>query len=166
MHAGEELDMGCGTQLNIERGVVAIHSETHPDAVNSIFYTIRRGAHRQWIQAIIDSGAATSSALRVAAEEYEGSNYHSFVQDLRDAAEKQRCNLSSSRKRQLLRIFYQGPTAIRLALAQQSILPVEIERMLQLSPEAACGLTHLLLGLKVTGTYGEADTDVDNEEEP
>ena len=165
LHAGEELDMGCGTQLNLDRGVLATDCESHAEAVKSVFYNVRFAAHVQWIQAIIDSGAATSSALHVAAENYEAGNFHSFVETLRSAAAKQRCKLSSSRKRQLLSIFYQGPTAIRLALAQQSILPVEIERMLQLSCEAACGLTNILLGLKATDTYGEADTDVSSEEE-
>ncbi|DBA85831.1 hypothetical protein WJX77_010238 [Trebouxia sp. C0004] len=109
----------------------------------------------QWIDAIIESGTATSLILEATADRYESGNYHDFVGKLRKAATASKFRLTYGRVQQLLAIFSKGPDAIKLAVLQHSMSCAEVESMLQLSPEAASALTGRSLGDKDTNYYHE-----------
>jgi hypothetical protein len=119
----------------------------------------------QWIDAVIESGTATSSTLEATADRYECGNYHDFVGKLRKAATASKFRLTYGRVKQLLAIFFKGPDAIKLAVLQHSISCAEIERMLQLSPEAASALTGRSLGDKDANYYHEVDGSSTSEDE-
>lgn len=108
--------------------------------------------HMHWVEAIIGSGIASAAVLEAAATQYEGANYHNFGYKLRDGASAARGpgddRLSTKRGQQLLSIFCQGPAAIKLAVTQQSISQAEVERMLEVWPDSAAGLTARSLGCK------------------
>ena len=129
----------------------------HDDVVQEVLWTITHTTQQRWINAIIDSGIASSTALRMAAENYEAGNYHSFVEQLRGAADKSKHKLSIQRAKQLLSICCKGPAAIQFAVAQQSTSRAEIEAMLLISCEVAGGLTARTLGSKDEDArvYGE-----------
>lgn len=152
--AGAALDLGHGTKLTCDRGVLATHPELHSVLVKHIFRNICCEAHMQWVQAIIDSGVANSSALRLASDNYEAGNYHSFVEQLYEAS-KPKLKLPVKRAQYVLSILSMGSAAVKLAVSQQSISSAEIDCLLQLSPEAASGLTAMSLGSKDANTYGE-----------
>ena len=120
----------------------------HADVIKDVLGTITVKTHQRWISAIIDSGTASSALLQLAAENYEGGNYHGFVEQLRGAADKSKHKLSIQRAKQLVSILCEGPAAVQFAVAQQSISRAEIEAMLQLSCETASGLTASSLGRK------------------
>ena len=116
--------------------------------IKHILSTLAFTNHQQWVSAIIDSGAACSASLHMAAENYECANYHEFVGQLREAGDKSRRKLSVQRAQHLASICCEGPAAVQLAVAQQSISCAEVEAMLQVSPEAARNLSSRSLGCK------------------
>ncbi len=122
-------------------------------------------AHMHWIDAVIESGTAPPSTLEATADRYECGNYHDFVGKLREAAKASKFRLSYSRVMQLLAMFAKGPDAIKLAVLQHSIACAEIERMLQLSPEAVSALTGRSLGDKDADYYHEVDGSSNGEDE-
>ena len=126
----------------------------HAVLVKHIFQNICCEAHSQWIQAIIDSGVATPSALQLASDNYEAANYHSLVQPLYEAS-KPKLKLSVKRAQHVLSILSKGPAAVKLAVVHQSVSGAEIECLLRLSAEAASGLTAMSLGSKEANTYRE-----------
>lgn len=152
--AGAALDLSHGTKLNCDRGVLATHPEMHAVLVKHIFRNICYEAHMQWVQAIIDSGVATSSALQLASDNYEAGNYHEFVQQLCKAS-KPKLKLPVKCAQYVLSILNKGLAAVKLAVSQQSVSSVEIEWLLQLSPEAASSLTAMSLGSKDDSTCRE-----------
>lgn len=133
--------------------------------VKSTLDNISSNAHMQWIDAVIESGTVTPLSLEATADRYECGNYRDFVGKLRKAAEASKFRLSYSRVMQLLAIFAKGPDAIKLAVLQHSISCAEIERMLQLSPEAASALTGRSLGDKDANYYREVDGSSNGESE-
>ena len=127
----------------------------HADVVKRIMGTITLKAQEQWLSAIIESGTASSAALRMAADNYQGGNYHNFIVDLEEAANRSKRKLSIQRAMHLVNTLRKGPAAVQSAVAQQSISCAEIEALLQLSCEAANGLTARSLGCNDACTYNE-----------
>ena len=129
----------------------------HDDVVQEVLWTITHTTQQHWISAIIDSEITSSTALHMAAENYEAANCHGFVSQLREAADKSKRKLSIQRAKHLLSVCCKGPAAIQFAVAEQSTSRAEIEAMLQISCEAAGGLTARTLGSKDKDApvYGE-----------
>lgn len=130
---------------------MATHPSMHANAVKEVLGTITFKTQQRWISAIIESGTASSAALELAADNYEAGNYHSFVDQLRGAADKSKHKLSIQRAKHLVSILCEGPAAVQFAVAQQSISRAEIEAMLQITCETASELTAKSLECKDEG---------------
>lgn len=161
--AGAALDTSCGNKLNCDRGVLATHPLMHADCVKRIMGSITLTAQLQWVSAIIESGTASTAALRMAAENHEGGNYHDFIVQLEEAAKKSKRKLSIQRAMHLVGILRKGPAAVQSAVAQQSISCAEVEALLQLSCEAANGLTARSLGCNNACIYNEFTDESSND---
>lgn len=143
--------------------ILATHPFMHADVVNRMIGTITLTAQQEWVSAIIESGTASSAALHMAAENHQGGNYHDFEVELTEAAYKSMRKLSTQQAMHLVGILRKGPAAVQSAVAQQSISCAEIEALLQLSSEAANGLTARSLGCDDACTYNEFTDESSND---
>ncbi len=138
--------MSSGTKLNIDRGIVAAHPSSHAIALENAKTCYVRRTHLKWLEAVINSGVATGAALEHAANSYDTSKDRVLVPMMRKTAAASHCQLSKQRLLVLIGIFCQGPAAIQRAVAEQSILPAEVDSILRIISEDAHDLTHKALG--------------------
>jgi len=140
------LGMSSGTKLNIDRGIVASHPSRHAKALENAKMCYVRRTHLKWLEAVINSGIATGAALEHAANSYETSKDRVLVPLMEKTAAASHCQLSEERILILIGIFCQAPAAIQHAVAQESILPAEVDSVLRIISEDAHDLTHKALG--------------------
>lgn len=138
--------MSSGTKLNIDRGTVASHPSRHAQALEDAKTCYVRRTHLKWLAAVINSGVATGAALEHAASSYETSKDYVLVPLMEKTAAASHCQLSEERQLTLISIFCQGPAAILRAVAEQTILPAEVDSILRIISEDAHDLTHKALG--------------------
>lgn len=154
------MDFSLGTKLMCHSGVIATHPRWHHTVLETVFWDKCAKIQTQWLEAIIDSKAATSAALRAAANSYDEhghGNLSNIVQKLRAAASDlvSEAQLSSTRGEELVSILCRGSAAVELALSQHSISRAEIDFMLQLNPDTASELTARSLGREEELSCGE-----------
>ncbi|KAL3153133.1 hypothetical protein ABBQ38_012151 [Trebouxia sp. C0009 RCD-2024] len=106
---GAAIDTSCGTKLNTDRDILAAHPDWHAEVVDTVSWLLCGEVHKQWLEAVVDSGIYSRTALQATAERYEDGKFHGFMDKLRDAAARTRQRkLSSKRGQQLIRTFCQG----------------------------------------------------------
>lgn len=138
--------MSSGTELNIDPGIVASHPSRHATALEDAKRCHVRRTHLRWLEAVINSGVATGAALEHAANSYETSKDRVLVPLMEKTAAASHCQLSKERQLALIGIFCQGPAAIQHAVAEQSIIPAEVDGILRIISEDGHDLTHKALG--------------------
>ena len=140
--------MSSGTGLNIDHGIVAAHPSRHATALEDAKRCYVRRTHLKWLEAVINSGIATGAALEHAANSYETSKDRVLVPLMETTAAASHCQLSEERQLTLIGIFGQGPAAIQRAVAEQTLLPAEVDgilsylRMLMISLIKRWGFLH------------------------
>ena len=140
--------MSSGTTLNIDRGIGfrVSHPTRHAIALEDAKSCYVRRTHLKWMAAFINSGVATGAALEHAANSYESSKDNVLVPLMRKTAAASHCQLSKQRLLVLIGSFCQGPAATRRGVAEQTILPAEVDSILRIISEDAHDLTHKALG--------------------
>ena len=154
------MEFSLGTALNCHSGVVATHPRWHDSVLETVFWNRCAKIQTQWLEAIVDSKAATSAALQAASNSYDEFGHGKFgniVQKLRAAASESvsEAQLSSTRGEELVNILCKGSAGVEVALSQHSISREEIDFMLQLNPDTASELTARSLGRKEDLSCGE-----------